>query len=81
MTTCVWSGQVTFKPGGNRQLDFVGKADAKLQFVFLHGGQVADAHDFQLLLVALRDADHHVLHQRRGSGRAGRGPAACRPCG
>ena len=49
---CVWSGQVTVRPVGNLLVDFVGEADAKLQHVALDRGQVADALDLQLLLVA-----------------------------
>ena len=30
---CVWSGQVTVRPVGNRLVDFVGEADAQLQHV------------------------------------------------
>ena len=47
-------------------MDFVGKADAKLQHVARDRGQVTDALNLELLLVAFGDADHHVVDQRAG---------------
>ena len=47
----------------NRYLQFIGKANAKLQRIFLDRCDIADAHDFKLFLVALRDTLDHIRHQ------------------
>ena len=66
MTMCCWSGHGHLQPVGDRHLQLVGQADAELQHLALHGGQVADALDLQPLLVALGDADDHVDQQGPG---------------
>ena len=81
ITMCCWSGQVTFKPVGNRHLQLVGQADAELQRPVLDGGQVAHADDLQPLLVALGHADDHVLQQGPGQPVQGRGLRGRRCCG
>src|SRR5262249_13614179 len=51
---------------GDLFVHFVGEADAELQDVALHSTEVADALDLELLLVALGDADQHVVDQCAG---------------
>ena len=50
-------GAGDIQAGRNLFVDFVGEADTQLQRVALHGGQVTDADDLQLLFVAFGDAD------------------------
>ena len=48
----------------NLDLQLVGEPNAKLQHVLLDRGEVADAHDLELLLKALRYAFHHIGGER-----------------
>ena len=64
--TWVWSGQMTVSPGGIFFSTSLAKPTRSEERIFLDRGEVADADDFQLLLVALGDTDDHVLQQGAG---------------
>src|SRR5262245_55784079 len=48
---------------GNRQLDFVGEANAQLQHIFLNACNVTDADNLQLFFITLAHAFDHVANQ------------------
>ena len=53
-------------PSMDRTITLLGVAQVHLKILALHLHTVADAVDVQLLLEALRDADHHVVDERTG---------------
>ena len=55
----VWTGD--FQASRNLFFEFVGKAYAQLQFFVFDRTDVAHALDFELLLVAVLDAEDHVI--------------------
>ena len=54
------------QPFRNRNLQFIGEANPQIQNLAFDRNDITDADDFELLLIAILDAENHVVDQGPG---------------